>query len=274
MFSIGEISKIVNISVEALRYYDEIGLLKPCHINETNRYRYYSEDQIRDLMFILEMKEYGFSLDAIRELLFNNNPSRIEAALMNRSHELKLEHDKIIKTIGHLERRLGTQHMKETTVLIVDDVPFMRNVLRDILNNHGYTVIGEACTGEEGILKFDQLKPDIVIMDIHMPPGLDGIQATRKITEINNKAKVLICSARGQFDNILSSIRSGAQAFVVKPFQTEYLLDAMSGVLQERYNHNLELVSKWISDADIATKHSDEPLSQEDINRLLMRMNS
>ena len=56
MYSIGKISKIVDVSVDTLRYYDEIGLLKPFHINKYTNYRYYSEQQINILFFIMEQK--------------------------------------------------------------------------------------------------------------------------------------------------------------------------------------------------------------------------
>jgi two-component system chemotaxis response regulator CheY len=220
------------------------------------------------------MKEYGFSLDAIRELLISNNQTRIEIALKNRSQELNIEHAKIFRTIQHIHRRLNKlngagENMKIHTVLIIDDAAFMRHILCDILGKHGYTVLGEASTGEEGIAKFNQLRPDIVIMDIHMPEGLDGIQATKKIKEISKDARVLICSARGQLDNILNSLHSGAQAFVVKPFQAEYLLDSMSELLEDKYNYNIELVSKWLADDTLTSKFPNEPLVQGGINKLL-----
>jgi DNA-binding transcriptional MerR regulator len=71
VYTIGEISKIVKTSVDALRYYDEISLLKPIHVEESNRYRYYSKEQVSQLLLIIELRQYGFSLDTIRELLHN-----------------------------------------------------------------------------------------------------------------------------------------------------------------------------------------------------------
>lgn len=275
MYSIGEISKIVNISIDALRYYDQIGLLKPHHIDEKSRYRQYSKEQVRDLLFILEMKEYGFSLDAIRELLISQNQSRIEGALKNRAQELKVEHERTQKTMQHLHRRLNKiggedeNTMKKNTVLIVDDAAFMRQMLADILAKNGYTVVGEAATGEEGVDKFIELKPDLVIMDIHMPEGLDGLHATKKIKEIDKDARILICSARGQMANVLTGVQSGAQAFVVKPFFPEQLLDSISDVLEDKWDHRIGLISRWLSDEPILMKLPDEPVGQEIINRLL-----
>jgi len=273
MYSIGEISKIVNVSIDALRYYDEIGLLKPHHINEKSRYRYYSNDQIRDLMFILEMKEYGFSLDAIRELLVSDNPARIEAALKNRSRQLALERDNTLKTIRQLNQRLDQmegagERMKQTTVLIIDDAAFMRHVLGDIFANNGYTVAGEAATGEEGIRKYGQLRPDMVIMDIHMPEGLDGIQAAGKIKELDKDANIVMCSARGAPEQVLRSIQNGARAFVVKPFQAKDLLNSMCGLLENKQELDIHLVSGWLSDESVRERFPDEPVAQAVIDRL------
>jgi len=67
MYKIGEFSKMVNIPIKTLRYYDEIDLFKPLEIDIYSNYRYYSESQIEDLKIILELKEAGFSLEEIRK---------------------------------------------------------------------------------------------------------------------------------------------------------------------------------------------------------------
>ena len=69
VYTIGEISKIVSISANALRYYDEIGLLKPILTKSDNQYRYYSASQINDIIFIIELKQYGFTLYVIKDLI-------------------------------------------------------------------------------------------------------------------------------------------------------------------------------------------------------------
>lgn len=69
MLSIGEFSNICQVSTKALRYYDEIGLLKPSEINPENGYRYYSIDQLERMLFINRLKSYSFSLEEIKEFL-------------------------------------------------------------------------------------------------------------------------------------------------------------------------------------------------------------
>lgn len=71
LLTIGKLSKAVNISTDTLRYYDEIGLLKPAYIAQDSGYRYYTVNQARALSRILEFKEYGFSLGEIKEMLAN-----------------------------------------------------------------------------------------------------------------------------------------------------------------------------------------------------------
>lgn len=115
---------------------------------------------------------------------------------------------------------------KATSVLIVDDALFMRTVLKDILSKNGYNVIGEATNGLEAIEKYQELKPDITTMDITMPE-LDGIEALKRIIEINNNARIIMCSAMGQQGIVMDAIKSGACDFIVKPFQPDRVLKAI-----------------------------------------------
>ena len=111
-------------------------------------------------------------------------------------------------------------------VLIVDDIPFIRSVIRDILVEGGYKVIGEASDGIQALAHYKALKPDIVLLDINMPV-LDGIEALKRIKKINSEAIVIMCSSLGDQENIVSSISLGAKDFVVKPFRKERILSAI-----------------------------------------------
>lgn len=116
-------------------------------------------------------------------------------------------------------------------VLVVDDAAFMRMMLKDILIKNGFIVIGEASNGAEAVLKYQELKPDIVTMDITMPE-MDGITAVREIVKTNPHARVVMCSAMGQQAMVLDAIQAGAKDFIVKPFQEEKVIDAMTKVLR------------------------------------------
>ncbi len=111
-------------------------------------------------------------------------------------------------------------------ILIVDDALFMRYVLRGMLEENGYIVAGEAVNGAEAIEKYKELKPDLVIMDITMP-DMTGLAALREIRAIDEKAKVIMCSAMGQSAMILDAIQNGASDFIVKPFVSSAVLGAL-----------------------------------------------
>ena len=111
-------------------------------------------------------------------------------------------------------------------ILICDDAAFMRMMIKDILTKDGYQVVGEAANGAEGVEKYAQLKPDLVMMDITMPE-MNGIDALKKIKEGDASANVIMCSAMGQQAMVIESIQSGAKDFIVKPFQAERVLEAV-----------------------------------------------
>jgi two-component system chemotaxis response regulator CheY len=115
-------------------------------------------------------------------------------------------------------------------VLIVDDAAFMRMSINQMLTNSGYEVVGEAVNGKDAILKFKELQPDIITMDITMP-DMDGIQAVRAIMAIDPNAKVLMISAMGQQTMVLDAMKAGAKNFIVKPFQKERLLEAFQNII-------------------------------------------
>jgi len=69
-------------------------------------------------------------------------------------------------------------------ILVVDDAAFMRLMLKNILESNGHEVVGEAADGVQSLAKYEQLKPDLVTMDIVMPQ-LDGIEATREIIQLS-----------------------------------------------------------------------------------------
>ena len=115
--------------------------------------------------------------------------------------------------------------------MLVDDAAFMRMMLKDILSNNGYQVIGEAENGMVAVDKYSDLKPDITIMDITMPE-MDGLQAVKEIRAKDPQAKIIMCSAMGQQTMVIEAIQSGAKDFVVKPFQPDRVLEAVGKALK------------------------------------------
>lgn len=116
-------------------------------------------------------------------------------------------------------------------ILVVDDAAFMRMMIKDILVKNGFEIAGEAANGNESILKYQELRPDVVTMDITMPE-MDGITAVREIRKIDPNARIIMCSAMGQQAMVLDAIQAGARDFIVKPFQEDRVIDAVKKVLR------------------------------------------
>lgn len=115
-------------------------------------------------------------------------------------------------------------------ILVVDDLSFMREALKEILLSKGFSVCCEAENGQLGFELYKLRKPDLVLMDITMPI-LDGLSSLEKIREFDPDATVLMCSALGQEEYILKAIRLGAKDFIVKPFRAERILSAVGKAL-------------------------------------------
>jgi two-component system chemotaxis response regulator CheY len=115
-------------------------------------------------------------------------------------------------------------------ILVVDDAAFMRMMIKDILTKNGYEVVAEAADGLQAIEQYKEHKPDLVTMDITMPE-MDGIHSLKEIKKVNPNAKVIMCSAMGQQAMVIDAIQAGAKDFIVKPFQADRVIEAISKTL-------------------------------------------
>jgi two-component system, chemotaxis family, chemotaxis protein CheY len=116
------------------------------------------------------------------------------------------------------------------TVLIVDDELFFRGLLRDILEQNGYSVIAEASDGIDAVAQFRLHRPDLTIMDIFMPEG-NGIESTREIRSLDRNARVLICSGVGYDDDIDAALEAGARDIIYKPFMPDEVIGCVEKAL-------------------------------------------
>lgn len=114
-------------------------------------------------------------------------------------------------------------------VLLIDDLQFIRSLLKDILQTSGYIIAGEAENGKEGYELFVKKKPDIVLLDISMPV-MDGLTSLSLMKRNYPDAKVVMCSALSEEDMILKAIHLGAQEYIVKPFKAERVLNALQKI--------------------------------------------
>ncbi len=116
------------------------------------------------------------------------------------------------------------------TILVVDDAAFMRMMIRDILAREGY-VIHEAVNGRDAVDKYQQIRPDLVTMDITMPE-MSGLAALREIRAADPNARILVVSAMGQQQVIIEALELGAVDFLVKPFQPTKVLETVKKSLR------------------------------------------
>ena len=106
------------------------------------------------------------------------------------------------------------------TVLVVDDSKTSRKMLSDVLTRMGLEVIGEAVNGEDGFLKYKELRPDIVTMDITMPV-MNGLESLLLIKHEDENAKVVMITAAGQKNNLMQAVKAGAEEFLTKPLEED-----------------------------------------------------
>ena len=110
-----------------------------------------------------------------------------------------------------------------TTILVVDDSPFASQQIKDIVEGNGYKVVGYAKNGEEGIRLFDELKPDITILDIIMP-GIDGLETAEIILKNDPGAKIMMLSSLCDAGTLEEVKSIGLTYLVPKPWEDEVLL--------------------------------------------------
>ncbi|MEV5476121.1 response regulator transcription factor [Streptomyces sp. NPDC052207] len=117
-----------------------------------------------------------------------------------------------------------------TTVLVVDDQPLQRYGFRMLLDSVPETeVIGEAAHGAEAVRKTAELHPDVVLMDVRMP-GMDGIEATRRIAAQGNRSRVLVLTTFDLDEYVHAALRAGASGFLLKDARPEELLAGIRAV--------------------------------------------
>ncbi len=149
--------------------------------------------------------------------------------------------------------------MPPISLLIADDHSVVREALRALLSSKpDIQVVGEAATGTAAVELFDQLRPDVALLDLRMPM-LDGVEATRMIRRSHPGARVLILSTYEGIEDIFQAMQSGAMGYVPKAASSDELVTALRTVMNGK---------QWIPDrlrAGLAERVATVPLSEREL---------
>ncbi len=146
-------------------------------------------------------------------------------------------------------------------ILIIDDHPLFREGIKTIINRENrFDIVGEAGTGREGFKKAEQLKPDVVLMDISLPDE-SGMEVARKIRSYLPRTRVMILSMHSKIDYIVESFQAGATGYVVKESAAERLTHGLAAVAAGEYyldsSISQEVVAKLMKSPVREAKVSD-----------------
>lgn len=117
-----------------------------------------------------------------------------------------------------------------TKILVVDDAAFMRTMLKRILEDEGFE-IQEAPDGDVAVRKYKESKFDLITMDIVMP-NMDGVTAVKEIIKFDPDAKIIMITALAHKTLVLRALRAGARDFIVKPFDSAAVIEAVNNALK------------------------------------------
>jgi len=120
--------------------------------------------------------------------------------------------------------------MKSCRILVVDDSLITVRKISQALQDLGYEIAGTSLSGEDALLKFRELSPDLVTMDITLP-GMNGIETVKGIMEIDPAALIIMITSHGQEQMVIDSIDAGARGYVMKPVKPEILKETVEKVL-------------------------------------------
>ena len=118
-------------------------------------------------------------------------------------------------------------------ILIADDDGITRHLLRLLLREHDYDVVGEASDGEAVRELCDVLQPDMICLDINMPK-MSGLEVLCQIRSLHPRTAIVMISASATHDNVRAALANGADGFIVKPFKAASVIDTIEGCIDAR----------------------------------------
>jgi DNA-binding NarL/FixJ family response regulator len=161
------------------------------------------------------------------------------------------------------------------SVLIVDDHPLTRDALSALLTQHGFSVVGAAADGEEAIGLARRLHPQLVLLDLSMP-GLSGLEALPRLREAAPSCEVVVLTASGTEENLLSAIRGGAAGYLLKSEPPGRIAEFLRGVAQGEAALSGEIARRLLDEVRNGGRRSGVPdaiaraLSAREVEVLLL----
>ena len=144
------------------------------------------------------------------------------------------------------------------SVLIVDDHPLTREALGALLTQHGFSVVGQASDGEEAIGSARRLQPRLVLLDLSMP-GLSGLEALPRLREAAPGCEVVVLTASGTEENLLSAIRGGAAGYLLKSEPPGRIAEFLRGVARGEAALSGEIARRLLDEVRNGGRRSGVP---------------
>ena len=154
-------------------------------------------------------------------------------------------------------------------VALIDDHHVVRRGLRSYLESFAdITVVGEAASGEEALRLIEQWLPDVVVMDLLMPGGIDGIETTKRIRTMTPHTQIVVLTAQTEEARIVAALRAGAIGYLQKDTQPEMLLAAVRAASQGQSVLDRAVATTVLQELTATSKHDLTPREVE-VLRLL-----
>lgn len=164
--------------------------------------------------------------------------------------------------------------MEKIRILLVDDhALFRKGVASVLVANPEFEVVGEAANGQEALEKARELMPDVILMDVSMP-GMDGLEATRRIKEEIPYVKIVILTVSDEDRNLFEAIKSGAQGYLLKRIEPPELFEMLRGVSRGEAPISRGTAARILGEfarqaqREAASAHPGQPLSKRELEVL------
>lgn len=142
-------------------------------------------------------------------------------------------------------------------ILIIDDHQLAREGLKAVLSDDGLEVVGEAASGEEAVALVTRLVPDVVLMDVRLGPGIDGLEATRRIAALGLPSRVIMLSLHDMPAYVREALAAGAAGYVLKDASISELRGAVSQVMAGQSVIPLGLINAALRESERDVRPAD-----------------